>query len=206
MKKMLKFVRRHLIGNVLSASIGLVFAMMFLFLFPVFIQSATFQGGWSSEWLVGTFSHAFTPSYVLVSTGTDTSLVIEQTSYVIDRPLPEISDPGGIPPEIAGETGQPGITEDFSSMSSHPFYPLVNAIAENTSIPEQQVWVIGALFLVLAATLAGYVYAPHQLITASIGTTLVIAFWLQGIWAFWVIIIYVMCALAILLWERVPSI
>lgn len=186
-----------------SIVLGVVLAITFFILFPVLLQGATFLGGYDSEALIevsGSDDSSF-----LISAGSDASMVIETSPYISDSGWVDMLGPGETLPDMAGETGQPGWTEEFSSLSSHPFYPLVDMIADQTGIPEQQVWVIGATFIIMMATIAGFMYAPHQMITASIGTLLTISFWVQGIFPFWVIFIYILCAVAIILYERVPS-
>jgi hypothetical protein len=193
---------RHVTGHALSILVGLLFAMAFFIIFPIVSQTATSLGGWDSEWMIG--QSGATASSLLISTGTDTSKVIEVNPYVANPGLEDLTDPAGGSQDIAPPTGQPGWTDDVGTLTTHPFYPLVKAISDLTTIPQAQIWVIGAIFIIMAATIAGYVWAPHQLLTAGIGTLLMIAFIIQTILPWWTIFVYILIAVAILLMERNP--
>lgn len=184
-----------------SVLIGILFAIAFFIVFPLLSQGATFLGGWDSEWMIGTSGG--TDSSLLISTGTDASKVIEVNPYIAN---PGLVDVGGGSQDMAPQTGQPNWTADTGALTTHPFYPLVHAISSLTSIPEAQVWIVGAIFVVMAATIIGFVYAPHQLITACIGTGLMITFVIQTILPWWTIFVYLIIAIAVILYERVPSV
>lgn len=168
-------------------------------------HGATFLGGWASEWSVAT-----TPadtSYRLISRGNDTSLVIGTEPYTYPDPddSPDFTDPTVPNPDMTGDTGQPDYTPAAGTLTGNPLYPLVKAIADNTNIPVTIWWVILAMLIVMAAMIASFRYAPHQLITAFVGGGLIIFFWSMGIFPFWVIFVYGIGAAAIVLYERQPS-
>ena len=120
-------------------------------------------------------------------------------------PMPQLGGSSGDVPIIVGESGQPGWTED-TPLSSNPFYPAVAVVSDVTNIPERQIWVVGALMCVTAAMLAVFKFVPHQLITVIVGGIVTALFVAQGILPFWTIFIFALLGIAIILWERVPSV
>lgn len=132
-------------------------------------------------------------------------IAVTAGSFLPDIELPD-TDTGGIPEDMAGNTGQPGYTADLGNHATHPFYPLVEMVSDVSNIPISIVWVIMATFVIVAAMIITYRFVPHQATCAIVGAGLTITFVIQTIFPFWVIFIFLVVAIAILLWERVPSV
>lgn len=146
-------------------------------------------------------------SSLLMSKGTDSSKVIGAEYY------PEVALGGAgdtSPPDIAPTTGNPDWTDAGDSctarLAANPFHPLIEGMSTASSIPERQLWIIGATLIILFCTIAGFAKAPHQLITVAIGTVLTILFITQCIFPWWTIFVYLVIAIAILVYEREPTI
>lgn len=197
---------KRITKQISSIMVGFILAAMIIMVLPV-VVSGNFFGGWTGEEIVSTGSEDETN--LLISTGTDASLVIQPSTYYYAPSVLDFqfgtTDPYGADNDMAGLTGQPGWTDETSLLSTHPFYPIISMIANQTDIPVRTVWIIAATFILMAATIACFSYAPHQLLTAFVGTALCILFWNQGIYPFWVVFSYVVAAVAILIYERQPS-
>lgn len=125
-------------------------------------------------------------------------------SYSAPEPVGTGSDI--VSQEVAGDTGQPGWTTDVGTLTTNPLYPMVLAISDNTNFSVQQVWVIGAIFIICAAMAVCFKFVPHQLITVAVGCSLDVLFYSMGIFPFWTIFIFAIMGIALVLWERVPSV
>lgn len=202
--EMIVTIRKNTVDHIPSLILGVIIVASILMLFPGLSSGATFLGGWDTEWLVS--QSGVDDSNLLVSTGTDTSKVVEISPYYLaDPPVTYPLDPGDNPQDIIDGTGQPDWNAVSGDLSDHPLYPLVKFISDTVNIPEGTVWVCGAIFIIMALTLVGFVYAPNQLLTAFIGTLGTMACYYQGIMPFWTIFVYILIAFAIVLYERVQS-
>lgn len=128
----------------------------------------------------------------------------ELISY--SQPLPEGATGEGGSNDMTGESGQPDWAGSLPTLATNPLYPVVSMIADTTHIPVGLVWILGATFLLMAAVLLCFRYVPHQLITAFVGEGMTIFFWQLGIYPFWTIFVFALGALAIVLYERMPSV
>ena len=108
--------------------------------------------------------------------------------------------------DMVGPTGNPDWTGEIPTLTDHPFYPLVDAVGDQTGIPNNIVWILGATLLLLLAMIVAYRYVPHQIITALIGGSIASFWYAMGIYPFWVIFIFVILALAIIIGERSPTV
>lgn len=122
------------------------------------------------------------------------------------QPQPTGTTGQGGQPDMTGGTGQPGWTGALPTLASNPLYPLVSTVADTTNIPVGIVWIAGATFILLAAMLLCFRYVPHQLITVFVGEGLTIFFWQMGIYPFWTIFLFALGGIAIVLYERMPSV
>lgn len=146
----------------------------------------------------GTITWGSNPAGVAVSMGS-------LTSYAQPVPTGVVAEPGQ---DIVGETGQPGWTDviDTVALESNPFYPIVWAASEVTDFSQGQLWLFMATFIVIAGMLAVISFVPHQLITVVVGGGLTGFFISMGIYPFWTIFLFILMGVAIVLWERVPSV
>jgi hypothetical protein len=110
------------------------------------------------------------------------------------------------PQDMIGPTGQQDRTSEIGTLTGNPFYPLIKAVSDNTSIPVRLCWIIAASIIVLAAMVVTYKYLPHQMIVAIEGGALAAFFYGMGIFPFWVPLIFAVMALAIILGERSPTV
>jgi hypothetical protein len=110
------------------------------------------------------------------------------------------------PQDMVGPTGQQDRMSEVGTLSDNPFYPLIKALSDNTSIPVQLWWLIIASIIVMIAMVVTYRYLPHQMIVALVGGGLSAFFYGMGIYPFWVPLIFGVMALAIILGERSPTV
>jgi len=125
------------------------------------------------------------------------------TAYSQPEPSGTIDEPGQ---DIVGETGQPGWTDETGTLTTNPFYPLVKMASDQTGFDVTQIWLMLATFFVLAGMLAVFGFVPHQLITVAVGGGLTGLFISMGIYPFWVIFIFLVMGVALVLWERAPTV
>ena len=113
-----------------------------------------------------------------------------------------------VPQDIAGPSGQPGMTSDVGTLTTNPLYPLVSMISDTTSLPVGIVWVMGATFILalLFVWMIGDQQMMHQMFIGIAGGGWVAFCWHLGIYPFWVIFIYAVLAIAIVIGERSPTI
>jgi len=112
------------------------------------------------------------------------------------------------PQDIAGPSGQPGMTADVAALTTNPLYPVVSMISDTTSLPVGIVWVMGATFILalLFVWMIGDQQMMHQMFIGLAGGGWVAFCWHLGIYPFWVIFIYAVLAIAIVVGERSPTI
>jgi len=112
------------------------------------------------------------------------------------------------PQDIAGPSGQPGMTSDVGTLTTNPLYPVVSMISDTTSLPVGIVWVMGATFILalLFVWMIGDQQMMHQMFIGLAGGGWVAFCWHLGIYPFWVIFIYAVLAIAIVIGERSPTI
>ncbi len=122
-------------------------------------------------------------------------------------PSPIAPNPNGTAPgDMVGPTGQPGSSQTLPTLPTHPLYPFLAPLATLSGIPLGIMWILFATFLVIIAMIVFYRYVPHLLMTVLIGGGLSAFFYTMGIYPFWVLIIFVIGAIAIIVSERMPCI
>lgn len=120
-------------------------------------------------------------------------------------PPDTMSEPGAAPPpDMTGESGQPGWTRDTGTLTTHPFYPIIAVVSDNMNIPIGRVWIIAATLIMMLIMIVSFRYAPHQMITVFAGGGWTAFCYHQGIYPFWVIFIFVLLGIAIIVGERSP--
>jgi len=125
------------------------------------------------------------------------------TAYSQPAPSGTITEPGQ---DIVDETGQPGWTDETGTLTTNPFYPAVLMASEQTGFDVTQIWLMIATFFVIGGMLAVFGFVPHQLITVCVGGGITGFFVSMGIYPFWVIFIFLVMGVAVVLWERAPSV
>jgi len=124
-------------------------------------------------------------------------------AYSQPAPSGTIDEPGQ---DIVEESGQPGWVEPTGTLTTNPFYPLVKMASDHTGFDVTQIWLMLATFFVLAGMLAVFGFVPHQLITVAVGGGITGLFISMGIYPFWVIFVFLLGGIAVVLWERAPSV
>jgi len=108
--------------------------------------------------------------------------------------------------DMAGETGQPGWSTQ-GTLTSNPFYPLISFASGQTNIAESVCWIMFAMLFVIMAMLGVAKVMPNHLAFVLIaGLIVIIIFTGMTVFPFWVPFVYVACGIALLLYERVPSV
>ena len=125
------------------------------------------------------------------------------TAYSQPAPSGTITEPGQ---DIVEETGQPGWTDETGTLTTNPFYPAVLMASEQTGFDVTQIWLMIATFFVIGGMLAVFGFVPHQLITVCVGGGITGFFISMGIYPFWTIFIFLVMGVAVVLWERAPTV
>lgn len=97
---------------------------------------------------------------------------------------------------------------DLDKLSHNPFAPLVNGIAEGSGglLPAAIVWIGGAWFILIAAGTALIILMrEHLVFAAAVSMGLAIAFYLMGIFDYWVLIVLGILLGASIVHERTPT-
>lgn len=117
-------------------------------------------------------------------------------------------DYGTMPEEIdvTSPITDPGWTDAFVSLSSNPLYPVVDMVSTQTGFSEAQVWVIGAILITVILMAIVFKFVPHLLITVFVGAAWTGFMVSLGIFPFWILFIFAACGIALLIWERTPSV
>lgn len=108
--------------------------------------------------------------------------------------------------DVAGESGQPGWSEEIGELTTNPFYHLVKPISETTGMPITVLWTGGAVLIIFAVMAICFSYMPHQLLTVIVGGVLDGAFIAMKILPFWTIFVFALMGVAVVLYERVQSV
>jgi hypothetical protein len=110
------------------------------------------------------------------------------------------------------QTGGQGITGGLGTLSGNPFYPIISMLSYISGlipgkdpIPIPLMWVLVATFLLIVLMALCVWKMPHQLITVIVGFGLIFLFNKMGIYPWWIYLVYVPIGLAVLLYERKPS-
>jgi len=109
--------------------------------------------------------------------------------------------------DMAGETGQGGLTASQDDLSDFPLYPLVSFASDRTGLSVSLLWILlGFLFVILCMLGVGKVMPNHLVFMLVAGLVPVIVFTIMTIFPWWIVFVYVVCGVTLLTYERVPSV
>lgn len=129
------------------------------------------------------------------------------------QPAPGVTGGNWSPAQdVMPTTGGESITGGLGTLDDNVFYPIISVLSYLSGllpgkdpIPIPLMWVlIASLILIIIVGVCVW-KMPHQLITALVGLGLIVLFNRMGIYPWWVYLIYVPIAVAVIVYERKPA-
>lgn len=146
----------------------------------------------------GTFTFGSNPAGIAI---THSTLQLEESYY----PTGASTNPTDI---ITPEPAELISGVNLERLSHNPFSPLVEAIADSSDgkLTESLVWIGGAWFILIGVVIYLFIkLREHLMFAALAGCGLSIAFYVMGIFDYWIIIVFGIGAIAAIVHEKQPT-
>jgi hypothetical protein len=110
-----------------------------------------------------------------------------------------------VAPPIGGQNENTGIPSNAFTTLIHALSSVINLAGSPYTLPEQLIWLILATMVILGCMALSLMYLPNQIIGGVVSIGLSIVFWKMHIYPFAMVLFIVVGCIAVITWERKPS-